>query len=196
MDRGEEGESSGRGLSIEARELLGRRTIIYGEAGSGKTRLLARLLEELKQLVGDRDITVIDLAPGGVAGVGRALTDFMELGGVRYLRPSRVYAPRLMACNADDLHRYVRHNVEEANILLRAYVDQPTKHLAINDLTIYLHGADVDELEKYIAPAETFIATAYYGHRLDQDYGTDLSRLERMRVEKLLRRVDRAILIN
>jgi hypothetical protein len=74
--------------------------------------------------------------------------------------------------------------------------DQPTKHLAINDLTIYLHGADVDELEKYIAPAETFIATAYYGHRLDQDYGTDLSRLERLRVEKLLRRVDRAILIN
>jgi serine kinase of HPr protein (carbohydrate metabolism regulator) len=196
MDRGEEGEGSGRGLSIEARELLGRRTIIYGEAGSGKTRLLARLLEELKQLVGDRDITVIDLAPGGVAGVGRALTDFMELGGVRYLRPSRVYAPRLMACNADDLHRHVRHNVEEANILLRAYFDQPTKHLAINDLTIYLHGADVDELENYIAPAETFIATAYYGHRLDQDYGTDLSRLERLRVEKLLRRVDRAILIN
>lgn len=196
MGWAKEGEGRVKGVSVAAHELLGRRTVIYGEAGSGKTLLLARLLEELVKLVEGPEITVIDLAPSRIAGVGGTLTDYMSLSGLRYLRPGRIYAPRLMACNAEDLHRYVRHNVEEARQLFETYAEKPTKHLAVNDLTIYLHGADVDELQRYIVSAETFIATAYYGTRLDQDYGTGLSRLEKTRVEELLRRVDKTILIN
>ncbi|MEM2872267.1 MAG: hypothetical protein QXH52_00305 [Candidatus Caldarchaeum sp.] len=181
---------------MEVDKFLRRRTVIYGEAGSGKTRLLAHLLSRLKAVLNPLDITVVDIAPERIGEVGGPLTVYADMSGMRYLRPGRVYAPRLMACNAEDLRRYVTLNVEEARKCLQAYASNPTPVLAVNDATIFLHGAEVNELLGYAAKASTFMATAYYGEKLSEDYGTGLSSSERSRVEELLKHVDVRLRLN
>ncbi|MEM0442583.1 MAG: hypothetical protein QXS57_04670 [Candidatus Caldarchaeum sp.] len=183
-------------MRMEVHEFLRRRTVIYGEAGSGKTRLLADILAGLRAVLNPFDITVVDLAPERIGEVGGPLTVYADTSGIRYLRPARIYAPRLMACNAEDLRRYVALNVEEARKHLQAYSSSPTAVLAVNDATIFLHGAEVNELISYAAKASTFVATAYYGEKLSEDYGTGLSTLERRRVEELLKHVDVRLRLN
>ncbi len=180
----------------EAAKLLNKRTIIYGEAGSGKTRLLAKLLKEFSNILGPSKITIIDLAPPKVGDIGGPLTQYIDVKGFIYLRPEYVYAPRLMACNSEELRRYVSNNVERGRKCFQTYLMDPTELLAVNDITIFLHGADVEELMEYVAMANTFITTAYYGEKLMQDYGTGLSSKERESVEKLLKHFDVAIMLN
>ncbi|MEM4494823.1 MAG: hypothetical protein QXE96_03385 [Candidatus Caldarchaeum sp.] len=181
---------------MNAEELLGKRTLIIGEAGSGKTSLLAQTIQSLLGKLGPCSITVIDLAPSRIMGVGGPLTDHMKIEGIHYMRPPNVYAPRLMACNAEDLRRYVSNNVETARKLFNQFLAKRTPVLAVNDLTIYLHGADVAELLTYIEKASTFIATAYHGTKLAEDFGTGLSESERRKVEELTKHVDIVINLN
>ncbi|MEM1949882.1 MAG: hypothetical protein QXY50_05385 [Candidatus Caldarchaeum sp.] len=74
---------------MEVDKFLRRRTVIYGEAGSGKTRLLAHLLSRLKAVLNPLDITVVDIAPEKVGEVGGPLTMYADMSGIRYLRPAR-----------------------------------------------------------------------------------------------------------
>ncbi|MEM4280624.1 MAG: DUF87 domain-containing protein [Candidatus Caldarchaeum sp.] len=183
-------------MSIDVESLLSKRTIIYGEAGTGKTRLLATLLNNLSKHLNPAEITVIDLAPQKLGDIGGYITQYIDVGVFRYCRPSKVYAPRLMACNADDVLRYVSHNVAEARKCFKTYAANPTRLLAVNDLTIFLHGAEVEELIEYVGKSETFVATAYYGRRLAEDYGTGLSSKEKERVERLLTLMDIKVRLN
>ncbi|MEM1946463.1 MAG: hypothetical protein QW614_00785 [Candidatus Caldarchaeum sp.] len=183
-------------MKVGVESLLRKRTIIYGEAGSGKTRLLAELLNMLSKLLPPSQITIIDLAPDRLGNIGGPVTQYTDVTVFRYLRPLKVYAPRLMASNAEDVLRYAGHNVEEARKCFRLFAASPTKLLAVNDLTIFLHGAEAEELTEYLDMAETFIATAYYGQSLAEDYGTGLSAKERERVERLLALVDVKVRLN
>ena len=85
-----------RGSVLKGREILGKKVLILGEAGSGKTKLAARLLKALMKLVGSEKITVIDLAPQRTGGIGGKITDYVSLTDeIRYLSPEKVYMPRL-----------------------------------------------------------------------------------------------------
>ncbi len=183
-------------MMVEAGKLLNKRTIIYGEAGSGKTKLLAKLLKEFSNILSPSEITIIDLAPPKIGGIGGPLTQYIDVKGFVYLRPEYVYAPRLMSCNAEELRRYVSINVELGRKCFQIYLTNPTKLLAVNDVTIFLHGADVEELMEFVAKANTFIATAYYGEKLMQDFGTGLSSKERESVERLLKHFDVTVRLN
>ncbi|MEM4342456.1 MAG: hypothetical protein QXF97_07920 [Candidatus Caldarchaeum sp.] len=181
---------------MNTEELLGKRTLIIGEAGSGKTSLLAQILHSLLTKLGPCSITVIDLAPPRIMDVGGPLTDHMKVDGLHYKRPPNVYAPRLMACNAEELKKYVHSNLETAKRLFNEFIQNPTPVLAVNDVTIFLHGADAAELLAYVEKASTFIATAYYGAKLSEDFGTGLSASERRKVEELTKHVDIVINLN
>ncbi|MDW7977275.1 MAG: hypothetical protein RMK31_03380 [Candidatus Caldarchaeum sp.] len=181
---------------MDAAPLLSKKTLIYGEAGSGKTKLLAQMLAELTKFIDKSEFTVVDLAPPRIGDVGGPLSDYLPTENMRYLRPHKIYAPRLMACNPEDLRRYVAHNVEEARKCLQTYAATPTKLLAVNDATIFLHGGDVSELLAYAGMAQTFIATAYYGEKLSEDFGTGLSASEKRKVEELLKHVDVKVRLN
>ncbi|HID04987.1 MAG TPA: hypothetical protein EYH45_01825 [Candidatus Caldiarchaeum subterraneum] len=177
---------------VEVNELLGRRTLIVGEAGSGKTKLLSEIVETLRNMGYGGEVTVIDLAPPKMGRVGGSLDEYIDVGGLNYLKPSLVYAPRRQACNPDDLLRYVNHNLQQARGLFRRYLEKPTRILAVNDLTIHLQGGEVDEVKEIINKAETFIATAYKGEALQEDYGTGVTKAEREKlgeVTKLMHRI-------
>ncbi len=178
---------------ITANEILGKRTIIIGDVGAGKTKLLAEMIEQLNNMGYGGEITVIDLAPPRMGKIGGTIDEYINVDAIRFLKPELVYAPRTQACNPDDVRRYVNHNLQQARILFKRYLSEPTRILAINDLTIHLQGGEVYEVVELINKAETFIATAYKGETLQEDYGTGITKTEREKLDELTKLMDKII---
>jgi hypothetical protein len=177
------------------RGLLGKRTLIYGDVGTGKTRLTVRLLEEALKLDFTREITVIDMAPKSITArgirVGGRLSEATDATRrLRYLAPRRVETPRLAARNGEELLDLVEKNRRRIGRLLKNYVEKPTPILFVNDVSIYLQSGDFETLAKAIEEALTFVANGYYGKVLSNDYSTGISALERELMDKLAAMMD------
>lgn len=172
----------------------GRRTLIVGETGSGKTRLVASLLSEAIQKVPADDVSVLDFAPPQIrfdslkAG-GRIA---VSLPGIRchaYRSSDSIRAPRLEGHDAHEVRMLAEHNASITSGFIRSYLSSPTPLLFINDVTIHLHAGDVRTLLEAIGKSRTFVGSAYSGSALEPDHGSGLSKRER----ELLRRVGRAV---
>lgn len=173
------------------RNFLGRKTLILGEAGSGKTKLLADFLEFLVEDGHGDDVTVLDMAPPRMQGVGGTLKDQTDLvTKVRYLRPERIWAPRLMGRSMEEVLNYAEDNRRMLDPLIDLVLSSPTKILLVNDLTIYLHRGDVEKVCRLIDASSTFMATGYEGARLEDDKGSGITRRERELLKFLERKVD------
>ncbi len=180
-------------MKIRLDEVLGKRTIVLGEAGKGKTKLLAHILTELIEKGYERDITVIDLAPDRIGEIGGKLDEYMNVRRITYLKPEKIYAPRLQAKNREEAIRYAEHNLHESRKLLKQYQQNPTKILAINDITIHLHRGEVNEIIEAINKAETFIATAYKGKTLQENHGTGITKREEQQLNQLMKHMHKII---
>jgi len=178
---------------ISPDKLLGRHVIILGDVGKGKTKLLAELIENLIQKGYGKDITVIDLAPPRIGKIGGTIDEYLDVNRINYLKPKLVYAPRTQACNPDDVMKYVSHNLQQARNLFRKYLEAPTKILAVNDITIHLQGGEVEEILELIDKTETFVATAYKGDTLREDYGTGITKTEQQKLNQLTKYMDTVI---
>jgi hypothetical protein len=173
-------------VPLKAAEILDKKVLILGEAGSGKTKLAARLFHELAMLIDPEKITVVDLAPQRMGEIGGKLTDYVEVGSrVRYLSPKNVYTPRLSATSPEQVLHYAELNRESMEPLLDTFIHNPTKVLMINDVTLYLHLGELETVLDCVRLASTFLATAYYGSKLANDSGTGISTRERQLTDKL-----------
>jgi len=173
-------------IPLKGRDILGKKALVLGEAGAGKTALAARLLQELMTLVRPERITVIDLAPERTGEVGGKLRDYVNLAdGVKYLSPKNVYTPRAAGKSPEQVLRYAELNRKNMEPLLDWFTKNATKVLVLNDLTLYLHLGKLEKIVKCTRLAETFLATAYYGSRLAEDLGTGISSTEKQMVDKL-----------
>jgi hypothetical protein len=178
-------------LAIE--DILSKYTLIVGDLGTGKTRLTAKLVSSLLRRGYNKKITIIDLAPEA-GGIGLRLDRYIpSLTGVRYLAPSKVYAPRLYARTVDELKKYIVHNYTESLKLFQSFVDSPTDILVVNDLSIFLHHGDSDMVVRFLSYADTFIGNSYYGVRLRENFGLGLDNVEKDRVEELSKYMDLVI---
>jgi len=181
-------------VKLEGKNIVGRRVLILGEVGSGKTLLTSRLLKELMTLFNPEEITVIDLAPQRIGEVGGKLSDYVDsIDKVRYLSPERVYAPRLMGISREHVLKYAELNRRGMEPLFNEFVQRTTKILILNDITLYLHAGKLETVLKCMRLAETFLATAYYGSRLAEDRGSGISVREKQLVEKLATYMDQII---
>lgn len=177
-------------------ELLGRKTLIVGEAGRGKTLMLVKIAEELRDRGLVERATIVDMAPIKMRGVGGRMIDYAGwLSSARYLAPLLVYPPRLLGTTSEDVLRYASLNASRITRLLGRYLGDPTPILVVNDLTIYLHAGDESLLERCISLSETFIASAYRGSLLADDKGTGITTRERSLLDSLIERMDRVISI-
>lgn len=170
----------------------GRKVLIQGDVGSGKTALTRRLLTEALTKEAPSDITVIDMAPEGVVrdGVvigGRLLKSPDK--GVRLLN-SEIYTPRLTAKTPGELQELADLNREKVEELFEAFIEEPSRILFINDVSIYLQRGDLEKLIDTINKAETVIVNGYYGERLREDLGTGISMREKSMMEELARRME------
>ncbi len=172
--------------SLSFKDLVGSKVLILGESGSGKTAVLARLLEEAVLLEFANSITLIDLAPARHGNIGGKVTDYTRVAGkVRYLTDHDIKPPRVIGKSREEVLRLANHNMKIGNRLLKDYENSPTATLMINDLTIYLHSGDLGDVLRCIEMASTFIATAYGGSRLSDDKGSGVAERERQLVEEL-----------
>jgi len=180
---------------ISFRDILGKKVLIYGDVGTGKTRLTVRLLEEAVKLGLAQEITVIEMAPRNtvVRGirVGGRLSEATDVTRrLRYLAPRRVETPRLVARDGEELLDLVDKNRRRIRRLLRNYVENPTPILFVNDISIYLQSGDFDTLAYAIGKASTLVANGYYGKTLSNDHSTGVSALERELMDKLAALMD------
>ena len=81
-------------------DCLGKKVLITGDLGSGKTALLAKLLDEAINSKLGAKIAVIDMAPGeriiDSYLAGKSLREYLKnLDLVQYMAPKNVHAPRL-----------------------------------------------------------------------------------------------------
>ena len=172
---------------------LGRRVLIIGDVGTGKTELTRRLLVEAAEEGYVSSITVMDMAPRATMirglSVGGVLVDPEDLG-VRYLGLDDIKTPRLSAKNADELLRLADYNRTEIEELLEKFAADPTDILFINDISIYLQRGDLELLWSTLGKAETVVANGYMGERLKDDLGTGVSAREEEMMGKLADRMD------
>lgn len=179
-------------------DFLGRKVLIRGDVGAGKTKLTAKLLREAIALGYSREITVIDMAPEMeiIDGkpIGGRLLESDRPRDIRYLAPLRVEMPRVKAASAEELRHLIHLNAERIRPLLEAYLKAPTPILFINDVSIYLQSGCLHPLTDVIESAETAIINGYYGEYLAEDLGTGISEVERRLMEYLASSMD--IVIN
>ncbi|MEM4706734.1 MAG: hypothetical protein QXW27_04255, partial [Candidatus Methanomethylicaceae archaeon] len=80
-------------MLVKFKELIGKRTIIKGEVGSGKTRLTEQLINEALTIFPSYKITVIDLAPPRIIIGSSTIGGYINVPlGINYLRPEKIYA--------------------------------------------------------------------------------------------------------
>jgi len=180
---------------VEISKLLGKKTLIIGEAGTGKTRLLISIL---KKLIADglsSKVTVIDMAPPRMLDIGGRIIDHDPAlcSRIRYLYSNDVRPARLLGKSAEEVVEIAANNAEIIAKLIDEYISNPTEILVINDLTIYVHAGDEEKLSRVIRDSVTFVGTAYEGYRLSEDKGTGITIREKQYLEELLNTVDYVI---
>ncbi len=173
----------------------GKKTLITGETGSGKTKLIAEVLLEAIERVHADDITVLDFAPAQISfrglRVGGRVKDFLpDLKCHAYRASDSIRAPRLEGHDANEVWKLAEHNASLTSDYIRSYLASLTPYLFVNDLTIHLHAGDVDLLLEAIRKSRTFVGNAYSGTLLKDDRGTGVFRRERQQLSKVAAVVD------
>ncbi len=183
-------------MALKLDKVLGKKVLIAGDTGTGKTMLLVKLLEEAIMRGLSSEVTLIELAPKKIGEFGGRVTDYLRnISGTRLLVPTDVFAPRLSGKMKEEVLLLAEKNREAIEPLLKKFLGKPTRLLFINDLTIYLHAGDPELLEKCIKVSETFVGTAYYGTKLQYDKGSGITLRERMLTEKIMKKVDEVIFL-
>ena len=175
--------------------LQGKKVLIIGDVGTGKTTLTLKLLEEAIRTGFGNRITVIDMAPAiveakGMRVGGKLLGLSDQLKETKYLTPIGVETPRLKAKSAKELLYLVNLNEKQIGPLLKKYIKNPTPILFINDISIYLQSGVDEHISSAIRAAETFIANGYYGEAFKEDFGTGVTNRERRLMRKIIENVD------
>lgn len=172
-------------------DVRGRKLLILGEAGSGKTALTARIISEAVATHGATGITIIDMAPERRdfknISIGGRVTEFLdEKTKVRVLMPRQeLRAPRTDGRTATEVINFARTNAKLIEELLEEYLTNPTPILFINDVSMYLQAGDSDKLLRTVKAAETFIANAYHGTTFLDDHHSGISKRERLGLNAL-----------
>lgn len=165
-----------------------QRTLILGDVNTGKTRATIAILS--RWLAGDPVplMTVLDLAPEALRGIGGRLKLPAEFRG-RYLTPA-IVAPRLTGRTADEISRLAAANARRAEPLLEEIIAQPHPILIINDASLYLQAGDYARLVAVLDSADTVLVNAYYGSSFADH---PISRRERRLTDRLVSDCDQII---
>lgn len=187
-------------IYLRVEDLLGRKTLIIGDVGKGKTFLTLKIILKLTEIGLSEELTVLDFAPSKIEidgdVIGGKLVEFNVLPFKVKYYTDMIYAPRLMGKNSIEIVNFARLNRRVCDRLLRRYLRNPSSILVINDITLYFQVDDLGLLPKVLEKSETFIANGYYGKRLVDDKGSNVSLVERRNLIDLIGMMDLVIDLN
>jgi len=177
------------------RDVIGKKVLIVGEVGTGKTFMTAKLLVEAVEAGLEAQVTILDLAPKAIilegGKVGGRIGDIIYLPThIRYLTSDEIRAPRIEGRSKEEVISYAKKNFEVIEKLFDEYRAAVTSILFVNDVTFYLHMGDIGGLKEVFSKAETVIVNAYEGTMLQFDFGMGISDRERNLVNLLKKMVD------
>jgi len=180
-------------LSFKA--IIGKKVLIIGEVGTGKTAVMAGLLRQAFSLGLSNEISIIDFAPPRqkvkYVWIGGRLKELIEVPkDVKYFAPRRVEAPRCRARDAQELMRLAKLNAQSMTSIIYDYLRDPTPIVFINDVSLLFQAGELDPVLRVLRECETAIINGYYGEALREDLGTGVSKRERELIEKLAEVVD------
>jgi GTPase SAR1 family protein len=168
-------------------EFSDKKTIIIGDVNTGKTALLLEILHAFSG-EGEEPVTVIDMAPETMRGVGGKLQT-EGLHNVRYMT-TEIVPPRLTGDTPEEIEAYAKRNARSIDELFREYLKDPGGILFINDVSIYLQAGDPGEMKRLLDSTPTVVMNGYYGTTLG---GGDFGERERRNMDALMERCDRVI---
>ncbi|RLE65969.1 MAG: hypothetical protein DRJ38_02845 [Thermoprotei archaeon] len=182
---------------LKLKKILNKRILILGETGSGKTRLTIEIVKFLCSHGYSKDITIIDMAPERMHGIGGRIKDFLTKPlPVRYLTPPNIYPPRTLGKNREEVIKYAYLNYMALKPIIAQFIKNSTRILVVNDLTIYLHAGPLEDILECFKCSETVIANAYYGTRLIDDHGSGISKREKELVKAIFTCMDWVVLLS
>jgi cytidylate kinase len=192
----ENGESS---KDFSFNSFTGKKTLIVGDVGTGKTTITARLLDEAVSIGLRQSLVVLDLAPTvniSSKNIGHSLIEFSRgTWSVKYVRPTDIRAPRLEGKNSKEVLRLAEANAIAIEPHLSTLFLQPSHTLFVNDLTIYLQAGEPRRILKLFNQVKTVVANAYQGESLRKDMGSGISRREEEALRIVEASVDQVILL-
>jgi len=162
-----------------------------GEVHSGKTLSTLKIFREWRRS-STESIAVLDLAPEKVDQVGGKLpfTD-EEKEGILYLSP-RILPPRLLGKSEEEIRRLAEENRERIDQALRTLQPSATSVLFINDISLYFHAGDAEQIWVSLEKVSTLVMNGYYGRYFGS---SPLSQRERAEMESLMARCDRVLFL-
>ncbi len=178
------------------REIIGKKVLILGEVGVGKTFLTARLLDEAISLGFRKNILVIDLTPTvNFDSMKNRTIKFYSSNVclVKYIRPATIRAPRFEGRSNKHIIQLAESNAETIARQLNEVVKEHWPILFINDVTLYLQAGKIELMRRIIKNTNTCVVNAYRGEQLREDLGSGLSEHEEKALKSIVEIVDRVI---
>ena len=167
---------------------LNRRTLIVGEINTGKTRKTFDILSRWVAANPTPLMTVLDLAPEPVRGIGGRLN--LPEGFTGRYRFADIVPPRLTGRNPQEIMRLAAANARTIDAHLDEILKHPHPILVINDASLYLQAGEYSRLTAVMASAATVLINAYYGESFEDH---PISHRERRLTERLMQDCDRVI---
>ena len=93
--------------------------------------------------------------------------------------------PRSAASNKQEVIEATKKNYDLCVRGINAYLSAPTDFLIINDIGIFLHHGSVSKVKKMLASCKTALLNAYMGDTLLKDFGSGISKRERIQLKEL-----------
>ncbi len=168
-------------------EFRNKKTIIIGEVNTGKTLYLCEILNRFLD-EDEKEISLIDMAPESIKGIGGKI-DHEKIDAIKYYT-AQIVAPRLTGKTVEEVETFAQHNAKLIDELFVEYLNNPSKVLFINDVSIYLQAGNLIGLLSLLHSTPTVIMNGYYGSSLG---GGKLGERERENMKALQSRCDRVI---
>lgn len=160
-------------IKIDAKNFLGKWTLILGEVNTGKTTLTGDILSTISHLIPHERLAVIDLAPVipadmtntfGLSGIGGRLNR-PEKERWLYLT-SHIDPPRLSTDTEEEALTVAERNRIKVEKLLQIFSKSERDVLFINDVSLYLQAGSARDLIRYFIHVDTLVANGYFGKKL------------------------------
>ncbi|MBY9013902.1 MAG: hypothetical protein KGD70_16145 [Candidatus Lokiarchaeota archaeon] len=178
--------------------LDGKKTLIYGEANTGKTFYTANFVQYLleNKKFDYNEISILDFAPKLTyfknLKIGGRIQDYYEdclkCNIINFV--GDIIPPRLKAKNKSEMYSNICNNFKKIHETIEKYNNNPTSVLIINDISLFLHLGSNKYLINTINKSNTFFGNAYYGTSISSKFSKLLSIIEKKKVEFLIKNIE------